>query len=122
MATSITWPVSLPSAPTVANYSESVGANILRTPMDAGPAKMRYRGKRPDVLSCNFVMTKTQVATLNTFILTTIGGVKRFNFTHPRTGASVEVRIVPQDNGQLFTANTIKGDVFAVAMQLEVLP
>lgn len=122
MATSINWPISLPTTPTVASYSESSGVNILRTAMDAGPAKMRYRGKRPDILNCAFIMTKEQVATLATFVNTTISGVKRFNFTHPRTGSSVEVRLIPTDADQLYTVGAIKGDTFNVAMQLEVMP
>ena len=60
MAVSYIWPLSLPQKPNT-NYSESGGVLIIRSPTDAGPAKQRRRGNKPQVLSMNFDMTDAQV-------------------------------------------------------------
>lgn len=121
MAASYTWPVTLPQTP-LANYTENNGVLILQTPMDAGPAKRRRRGAMPTTFSVGFHMTSAQVSTLETFVKTTISGTARFNFTHPRTGSSVEVRIVPSSDGQLYTLTYLKPSTYLVTLNLEVLP
>lgn len=116
-----TWPISLPEYPT-RSFSEDSGKLILRSPMDAGPAKQRLRGNRPSNLNFNFEMDKTQVQTFSTFVHDTLLGVLRFTIKHPRTLANVEVRIVPQDNGKLFDLQFIQLDLWSVSFQAEVLP
>lgn len=122
MPSSINWPPSLPQNATVRGYGESLGVNLLRTPMDAGPAKLRRVGNRPDILSLGYLMSTAQVATLETFVKTTIAGVKRYNLTHPRTGVSKEVRIVPEDSGDLFKVSYVGPNLWQVDLQVEVLP
>jgi hypothetical protein len=121
MAYSYTWPATLPQSPQK-GYSETGGVLILRTPQDAGPAKMRVRGNKPQVLSVSFLMNTTQVTALETFVKTTIKGVARFGFTHPRTGVIVEVRIVPQGDGDFYTLQYQAPGYYQVTMQLEILP
>ena len=121
MAVTYVWPATLPQAVGV-DYSESVGSLIIRTPTDSGAAKQRRRGNRPDVLRVSFYMTPAQVETLRTFISATTKGTARFGFPHPRTGTQAEVRMVPQDDGQLFTCDYAAPDCWSVAMTLEVLP
>lgn len=121
MAYSYTWPATLPQNPRF-DFQEVVGAVILRTPMDKGPAKMRLRGNMPDTLSLGFIMTTAQVATLRTFVDTTISRTARFGFPHPRTGATVEARLVPSDNGSLFTVVYLAQGLFNVDLTLEVMP
>jgi len=116
-----TWPPSLPQRP-LTSYSETSGAIILRTQPDAGPAKMRRRGKRPDTLDVQFNMSSTQVETLKGFVIDTLRGTVRFNFTHPRTLENVEVRVVPQGDGALFSLSYLLPEYWQVALQLEVLP
>lgn len=116
-----TWPTSLPQVPQK-GFTEVNGRNILRTNMDAGPAKMRQRGKRPDTLNLQFLMTSAQVSTLETFIDQQIFGVRRFNFTHPRKNTAVEVRIVPQQDGALFNLSYMAPGYWTVTMQFEILP
>ena len=120
MAASYTWPATLP-APLVDN-NEEAGLNILRTPMDKGPAKHRYRGERAEPLSLSFMLDATQMGTLDTFAKTTISGVARFYFTHPRTGATVEARFLPDQNGRLYSSDNVPPDYRRVSMMLEVLP
>lgn len=121
MAYSYVWPVSLPQVPQK-GYTETGGVLVIRTPQDMGPAKMRKRGLKPQVLNLSFLMTKTQVATLETFVKTTISGTARFGFTHPRTGSVVEVRIVPQGDGEHYNLSYVAPDYYTVTMQFEVLP
>lgn len=116
-----TWPAVLPQVPQ-RGFSESIGLNILRTPMDMGPAKQRRRSNRPSTMSVSFLMTTTQVAALENFCFNTIRGVARFNFVHPRTGSSVEVRVVPQQDGELFKVQYTAPTYWTVTLNLEILP
>ena len=115
-----TWPPSLPQQVQV-GYTEILGVNVLRTATDAGPAKMRLRGRKPPSLKVSFVMTSSQVATLITFIENTIFGTYRFNFTHPRTQATVAVRIIPTQENEFFTLTNIAEGYYNVGMTLEVV-
>jgi hypothetical protein len=92
--------------------------------MDAGPAKRRYRGKHAQTMQLTFVMTDTEVSTLETFVLgpNAIKGVARFGFKHPRTGLMKEVRMVPQGEGTLYTLNYLAPGYWTVSLQLEILP
>lgn len=123
MAYSYLWPPSLPQVPQK-GFTETGSANIIRTPMDAGPAKQRYRGKRAQNMSLSFVMTDSDVVQLETFVLgpNYIRGTSRFGFPHPRTQQVVEVRIVPQSEGALYTATYLAPGYWTVNLQLEILP
>jgi len=120
MAASYTWPVTLPASP-LTDYLEEKNLNILHTPMDAGPAKMRRRSILPDTLRVNYIMTAAQVDTLETFVFTTLSGIARFNYTHPRTNVAEEVRIVPQGEA-MYTLNYESKDLYKVSLTLQVLP
>jgi hypothetical protein len=124
MAYNYTWPPTLPQSPQK-GYTETGSANILSTPMDAGPPKLRYRGKKSQMLSVSFLMTTEQLADLEAFVLgpTAIRGVARFGFPHPRTNTTVEVRILPEGNdGTLYNINYTAPGYYTVTMKLEVLP
>lgn len=121
MAVSYIWPGSLPQRPTP-QYSEIVGLNIAVTPMDAGPAKMRRRSSRPDKLSVVYEMTDAQLATLRTFVLTTLKGTARFGLPHPRTVTQIEARIVPTGEGDLYTISYVGPNFWLVSLQVEILP
>lgn len=115
------WPPGLPQVPQK-GFSETGGVIIIRTPTDKGPAKMRRRGSKPSVLNLSFIMTTEQVSTLETFVETTLGGVRRFNFTHPRTGIQEEFRLVPQSEGDLYNITYLAPDYWTVTAQFELLP
>ena len=123
MATSINWPTtgSFPQSPQK-GFSESVGINVVRSPMDMGPAKQRRRGKRPGTLNVSFILTSAQAATLETFVKDTIKGIYRFNFTHPRTSTSVEVRIVPQGDSEFYKLTYLAPGFWQSDLTFEVLP
>jgi hypothetical protein len=122
--------MSVPNWPTTGNfpqtpqkgYTESMGANIIRSPMDSGPAKQRFRGNKPQVLTVSFFLSQSQVDTLETFIVTTLKGVRRFNFPHPRTGITKEMRVVPQQDGQLYSLDYLGPGYYMANLTFEVLP
>lgn len=121
MAVTYVWPGTLPQAP-LAGVSESKGTLILRTPMDKGPAKMRRRAERPDTMALRMIMDSTQLSTLETFVFTTIGSTARFGFPHPRSGSQIEARLVPNQDGELYTVTDLSPTVFSVSFTVEVLP
>ena len=121
MAVSYTWPSSLPQSPQD-SFSETGGVLMLSTSMDAGPAKIRKRGSKGSVMSLTFHMTKAQVNTFESFVKDTLKGTARFGFTHPRTGNTLEVRLVPSGNGELYSIGYITYEFWSVSMTMEVLP
>lgn len=116
---SITWPGNVPEKPLVDGYNEQVGSTTVRTPMDVGPDKVRRRTTAAvDRLSMRFLMTETEIGNLDTFYdSTTSQGALRFDFTHPRTGNTVEARFVERPRWRLRT-----DDDYEVNVTLEVLP
>jgi len=121
MAYTYIWPLTLPQKPNT-NYSESSGVLIIRSPMDAGPAKARRRGIRPDPMQLTFDMSSEQVNTLESFVKDTLKGVTRFGFPHPRTEEIVEVRFIPQSDGAIYSIGYLLPNRWSVSFQLEVLP
>jgi hypothetical protein len=121
MAASYTWPPSLPENPQK-GFSETVNLNILRTPMDSGPAKQRYRGLKPYTVSVSYFLTQTQLNTLESFIVTTLRGTARFYWKHPKLGTNVEARVVPQNDGAMYSSQYLAPGFFTVNLTLEILP
>lgn len=119
--TEILWPASLPLDPLIAGYDETLapGTNVLRSPMDAGPAKTRRRftaAVRP--LSISLALTRAQVAILDAFVDETLaGGALPFVFTHPRTQAPVTMRVIPP-----IGARPSSGQDWIAPLKLEILP
>jgi len=112
-----TWP-TLP-APIINTFNETLPDNVIRTSMDKGPAKVRRRttaNVRP--IQFSMVLTEAQVATLDTFYnTTTLSGAQEFDYTHPRTGATVSARFT-----QPPAYSDINGLAYRVEVQLEILP
>lgn len=119
---SYTWPSDLPQCPLVDGYSEKNVKNILRTPMDAGVSKMRSRGRRASSLSVSYAITTAQIGILDAFLVT-INNVYRFDIPHPRTGNMVEVRIIPQGDGEMYSLDPIlNGSMWKISLILEIMP
>ena len=104
------------------NYTETGGVLVLRSPMDAGPAKQRKRGNKAQVMQMTFVMSPEQLVTFEDFVKVTLNGTARFGFPHPRLGTVVEVRIVPQSSGELYSISYINPVRYNVSLQMEILP
>jgi hypothetical protein len=114
----IDWPLTV--APEQIGYAESPPNTTLFTEMNAGPQKVRLRyTAAPRRFNLTYHLTKAEVATLDAFYATTsLGGTLEFNWTHPRTGDSVEARFVPGKPPN-YSAIEIDG---VVSVQLEILP
>ena len=85
-----TWPASLPSAPLVGGFSETLPDTLIRTSMDVGADKVRRRSTVQVIdMKMAFLLSKAQLATLTTFFITTTnGGADKFTFDHPITGVT----------------------------------
>ena len=118
-----TWPTAgnFPQSPQK-GFSESIGVNVIRTQTDMGPAKQRRRSRRPSTMDVSFIMTTAQTQTLEAFINNDLQGVNRFTFTHPRLYTQIDVRIVPQSDGEFFQLQYLAPGYWQTSLKLEVLP
>ncbi len=121
MAYIYVWPETLPQSPQK-GFTETGGALILRTQMDAGIAKQRRRGLSATQMNLSFILTTEQVNILDNFVKNIIKGVSRFGFTHPRTNTVEEVRILPQNDSTLYNLAYLAPGYWTVTLQFEVLP
>lgn len=118
----ITWPATLPTAPLARGYQEILPDNTLRSDMDKGPAKVRQRGQRPRMFDVEMTLDVTQISALDTFLTTTTAeGTLRFEWTHPRTDATIECRFVPSSGGMIVFDNP-RGAYMDATFRLEVMP
>lgn len=112
------WPLSLPSNFLVQNFQETPPDNTIRSKTGIGPGKIRKRAtsaSRP-IMGSQY-MSASEVDTLDTFFTDSLeDGSKRFEWTHPRTGANVEMRFKAPPQ---YTPRGIGWDVL---MQLEIMP
>ncbi len=113
------WPSTLPDTVISDAYQETPPDNLLRTPMDKGPAKLRRRTTtNVRNITCRDIYTTEQVATLDTFYVTTLqSGALAFDWEHPRTGSSVEMRFAARP-----TYTALSGRKYQVDYQLEIMP
>jgi hypothetical protein len=111
------WPGTLPDV-LASGYSEDMANLLLRSDMDTGPAKVRKRiSYNTKPISASIVVNSTQVATFETFFYTTLlGGSLTWTATHPRTGASVDMRF----NGVPKISSS--DSLYTISMNLEVMP
>lgn len=112
------WPTTLPP-PALNTYQETPPNNVIRSPMDKGPAKIRRRSTaniRP--ISFSLKLTPAQTQILDDFYTEeTFSGAEEFDIIHPRTEAPCSARFVnpPQYGDQEAT-------IFNVSVSLEILP
>ena len=67
------WPATLPQNFKADGYSETGDEVVVRTEMDAGPPKVRRRHTaKTTLLGGRMILTKTQVATLESFLILTV--------------------------------------------------
>lgn len=91
------WPGSLPPLPQL-GWQEKKLANVIRSETETGPAKVRRRFTRANRrVVLPMVLTEAQVATLDAFHTATLrDGIDRFDYVHPRTGLTHEMRFVSE--------------------------
>lgn len=93
--------------------------NVIRSDMDVGPAKVRRRYTATiKQYGLRMVLTKAQIATLETFIDSTLGGgALTFDWVDHRTGAAATYRFIGRPAYQ-----TIGAEYWSADMALELLP
>jgi len=114
----VAWPQGLPQAPLIGHLERAPNL-VVRTGMEAGPAKVRRRftaGVRP--LTMTFVLDDTQRMTLDQFFVVELaGGALSFDFRIPSTGQTKQIRIVGPPEYGLITPSR-----WRVRLELEILP
>lgn len=112
------WPTTLPDELLMRGYSQTTADLLLRSSVDAGPAKVRRRftaGVQQVV--GNLLLTGAQLAYLRTFYDTTLlGGSLRFTWIEPVTKTAKEFRFTSPIK---WSSNS---GYYDVNLELEMLP
>lgn len=113
------WPDTLPPSPLIDGFEEEEPDVVLRTNMDAGPAKTRRRyTSGVSNLSWPTLLTTAQRATLINFYRVSCDyGAIPYNVTHPITGDIVSVRFVKPPKFQAASHS-----LFRATLNLEIMP
>lgn len=124
MTTAI-WPTTLPQNLRVTDHDETPPATILRTEMDAGPAKTRRRfSAMPRPFRGSLIMTREQLAIFDEFFNDTIeGGALAFTWKLPRTATTWDVKITAQPTYRPTAPRAVDAsDHWIVNLELETVP
>ncbi|KQZ31576.1 hypothetical protein ASD50_15005 [Mesorhizobium sp. Root552] len=114
------WPLTLPQYVLTEGYGSAFGDGRLRSQPDIGPPKVRSRSSAmPEPLQGKVVMTTDQLASLRTFITTTLlKGTQPFTFPDPVTGDPILVRF----GDRLPSWSYFGHRKWTVDLSLEVMP
>jgi hypothetical protein len=114
------WPLSLPQRPLAEGFHERAADTLVRTQMEAGPAKVRRRftaGVR--TMDLQLRLTGSQVETLDGFHDSTLaGGALAFDWVHPRTDLAIRCRFAEPPSYAPYAA----GRLWTATLKLEILP
>lgn len=113
------WPSSLQQLLNEDGFSYGIGPTVIRSDMDIGPAKQRRRFTKPvDTISCTIDLSTSEFTIFYDFYdITVNGGVTAFDFTHPVTAATIQVRFI---NPPVIASRG--GGRYRVSMAWEILP
>ncbi len=115
MSTSLNWPDELPGVK-LSGLSAKFQNPVIRTEMDAGPAKQRLRYTAvPKLFTCTITVPEDKRQVFEAFWQDTLGyGTLRFNMHDPMTGTVKEFRFTD-------VYNEVYGDdgLCTVSMPLE---
>lgn len=97
----MTWPTYAKFV--LSGSSEGFDPSVERTEMERGPAKQRILNSDVTVQITGIVLfvSQTDIASFETWYFDTIGRIGYFDFTHPRTGSTVQARFVGGRLGEL---------------------
>ncbi len=114
----VTWPSTLPQFVDQDEYTQTSKNPLIRTDMEAGPAKVRLRYTAvPEEFNISLVMTKTQFESFITFFKQTIHyGADTFLWNHPVTRTASNCRFTGMYNA------VPHGIDFKVTIPMEILP
>ena len=87
-----TWPFGLTDTPDTEGYQELPAKNAIREEMDSGPPSLRrVATSGPKQYNCQFSLTTAEVATFETFYVTTLSdGTDEYQWNDPRTGVQYD--------------------------------
>lgn len=116
-----TWPGSLPVRPLEDGYEETLRESQVRSSIDGLPIVQRQRSPgyaKPITMSFEF--TSAQLDAFQVFYRDDLGnGAIPFEWTHPRTGATIRTRFI---GGQVPKSTAIGYNTYHAACQAEVMP
>lgn len=120
----VIWPVGLPQAPQVAQYSQKDQGRVVRTSMDVGPAMVRLRATAAvEICEIELKLTRTQLATFKAFFRdSAAAGAVPFEWKHHETGNPIDYRFVGEPTSRALAPRQAGGEYWAVTCQLETLP
>lgn len=116
------WPAELPQDPDASTYAEAPQSQVIRSQMDAGPAKQRRRfSAATRSVTIRYLMSLAQTRIFEEWFEHELsGGALAFDWPPGRQLAAVGARIVGDPPYQLTPAGS--GLWWYVTLQLEVLP
>ncbi len=115
----ILWPVDLPDLTILQGFKETLPKLVIRTPMDAGPAKRRRRfttNVTPISLTMALTIAEYEIFT-DFFVNTTAGGALSFDWVHPVTGSPITFAFADEPDISADGPQTLR-----VTMKLEIQP
>lgn len=115
------WPSTLPQLPLVAGYSEQVQSQVLRSTMDAGPAKSRRRFTAASrTIPVRYLLTEEQTHFFEDwFEIDLAGGSLPFDWVPGRQRSAVSAVIVGDPP---YTLTPAGGEWWQLAFSVEVQP
>lgn len=118
------WPAGLPQAPLVAQLVESFPDEVIRTPMEVGPAKVRRRlaaGVTP--VQVELALSRSQAATFRAFFRDACeSGALPFEWKDHRTGDTVIYRFVGVPDVRPSAPRQDGSEPWTATFNLELLP
>ncbi len=122
----IIWPTSLPQRPQQGSYTHEVPCEVIRTNMETGPDKIRFRGgNMPEIVNASYIVTTAQKESLTTFLKkTTKSGAIYFDWPWPDSGRTIEYVLarVMADGNKLCTFTPIGPQHWKATIKLEIWP
>lgn len=120
----VVWPASLPQEPLLAGEQQDLGEQVIRTPMDVGPDKVRSRTTAGvDTFSIGLWLDADQYVAFLTFYRTSInGGALAFLWKNPFTGNPADLRIVNQPRIVPGSSRDSTERKFKVTFGVELMP
>lgn len=108
----------MPQTLLIDGYSETYADNIIRSNMEVGPAKQRQRiSAAVTPITGSLILTSSEATAFDTFYNTTINhGADQFEWTHPRTGSTCQMRFTAVPRLERVES------YWRLSMQLEILP
>lgn len=117
--TTYTWPDTLPLEPDADGYEEVYPDEVIRSPVDDGPAKQRPGSTRlTERMNVTFSLDDAQKIAFKNFLRTIGRGACPFHYVHPSEGTLIVVQIVSQVSGP----KRISANNWQVSFSLEIVP